>query len=36
MTRHLRSTVWRLFGGPIGRIPGAMCLLSAPLSFRAE
>jgi len=36
MMRHLRATVWGLFGGPADRIPGAMCLLSAPLSFRPE
>ena len=36
MMRHLRATVWGLFGGPADRIPGATCLLSAPLSFQRE
>lgn len=36
MTRHLRATVWGLFGGPADRVPGALCLLPAPLSFRPE
>jgi hypothetical protein len=36
MTGHLRATIWRLFGGPAERIPGALCMLSAPLTFRAE
>ena len=36
MTRHLRATVWSLFGGPADRIPGALCLLSVPLSFQRE
>ena len=36
MTRHLRATVWGLFGGPADRTPGALRLLSAPLSFRPE
>ena len=33
MTRHLRATVWGQFGGPADRIPGAICLLSAPITF---
>lgn len=36
MTCHLRSTIWRLFGGPAERTTGALCLLVAPLTFRAE
>jgi hypothetical protein len=36
MTRHLRATVWVQLGGQADRIPGALCLLSAPLSFRRE
>ena len=36
MTRHLRATIWRLFGGPADRTPGALCLLWAPLSFQRE
>ena len=36
MTHHLRATVWGQLGGPADRAPGALCLLSAPLSFQRE
>ena len=36
MTRHLRATVWGQLGGPADRTPGALRLLSAPITFQRE
>ena len=36
MTVYMRLTLWRICGGPSERIPGALALVVAPLTFRPD
>ena len=36
MTVYMRLPLWRICGGPSERIPGALALVVAPLTFRPD